>query len=407
MSKILNNLNKVNYVFIVFIISYFSFSPINNLLPYNMFVIVSILWGIANILNYMNIKRYIILNKFLLLFLIIVFIKMLFVKNYQPISEYHSLFSLFGLLFIVAIMSFVLHTLNSFDSNSKKSLYSIFFISFNTSIFIGIIHLLLYGSIYRNSLYLKYPLMPSVTFVFISVLIALLCYYFFLSQKAKKYLVLCILNFAYVILASYTTQLLFLVIGIIAITINQYVKINIKKLGISLVIVLIFIILFHEQLGNGIVTLFNSNFFDFIHPDIKVRIIDIGVLLSGNVSDTIDISLRFDLIATSLESFFKYPIFGIPFNLYNVGNLNVGGHAQWFDSLARYGLLGCSLFVGWIWDVRSIFFNKKYLGNIICIIFVILYGFFNPIIAGNLFFIVFFSTMGLPKIPNIVRRMKQ
>ncbi|MEG0978322.1 MAG: NAD(P)/FAD-dependent oxidoreductase, partial [Bacilli bacterium] len=192
-----------------------------------------------------------------------------------------------------------------------------------------------------------------------------------------------LINFIFVMLSSYTTQILILVLGIIVITSLVKIK-NIKKVALIFTVLCLILLIFKNSIGDVIVTIFEKNVLP-IHPDISMRMIEIGNVLKGNLGDTIDIQSRFSLSQMSINSFLKSPLFGIEFANYNTSVLNIGGHSEWFDDLGRYGAFGFSLISLILAKTKNIFYiskNRNYF--LIFIVFFIVYGLFNPVIDGSI-----------------------
>ncbi len=69
---------------------------------------------------------------------------------------------------------------------------------------------------------------------------------------------------------------------------------------------------------------------------------DMYMLLSYGSDAAYMSDMRLDLMQESLETFFKYPLFGV----YGLDlNGRAGGHSAWLDGLANYGILRYALFV--------------------------------------------------------------
>jgi len=75
-------------------------------------------------------------------------------------------------------------------------------------------------------------------------------------------------------------------------------------------------------------------------------------LLSGNIEIT-DLSQRVSLLMNSISSFISSPLIGIGayYNSYDI----VGGHSQFIDDFARYGIFGATPLIMFFRKLEDIF----------------------------------------------------
>lgn len=108
----------------------------------------------------------------------------------------------------------------------------------------------------------------------------------------------------------------------------------------SLFFIGILFFFFKTQIGTLLINLANANFFSWV---INEKIIVVGDQLRGMQGDLETLGIRMEKITYTLQTFYQNPYFGVSYNNYNA--FTIGGHAQWFDDLARFGFLGMVLWV--------------------------------------------------------------
>lgn len=122
------------------------------------------------------------------------------------------------------------------------------------------------------------------------------------------------------------------------------------------------------------------------------KIVAIANVLIGNYEHTDTLSRREMLASQSMASFYSSPILGINFKDHVSGR--IGGHMQWADDLARFGILGNLIIIlnYAIIAIYTINTSKNMLekNSMIAtwIIFTIL-GFLNPLLSGPILMMIF------------------
>ncbi len=156
-------------------------------------------------------------------------------------------------------------------------------------------------------------------------------------------------------------------------------KIIIVISGITLI--LITFIFAKEYIGQAIMYISKSK-----SSKLLSRVYSVGESMLGIVSKNSQSGFlsRFDLITTSIKTFVSNPLFGINYlsggNYYNLVNLGVGDHSQWFDMLAMYGLIGSfPIFYLLISNFKVYFKHSNICPYWIFIIFLL--GLINPYIS--------------------------
>lgn len=122
------------------------------------------------------------------------------------------------------------------------------------------------------------------------------------------------------------------------------------------------------------------------------KIIAIANLISGEHVGLDTLSTRVRLTKISWNSFKEHFLFGIEFSNHQSGV--IGGHAQWVDDLARFGILGNLIIWGnYIYIARytiksSCSFEMRSSLTAAWATFFVL-GFLNPCLSGTIFMIMF------------------
>lgn len=185
---------------------------------------------------------------------------------------------------------------------------------------------------------------------------------------------------------------------------------TVKKLGIAhlffLIIVVLLVMLFFlykEDIGAYILR--KTSYSDDIFG---IRMREIGVFLSQNQSmqtGAADMTNRLERIMSSWEIFLQNPLFGVTYK-YGADSLmlayfNIGGHGEFMDILARFGLLGgipyLLIFVFSLLKERRMQKNKIGFGYLMT--FAVLF-FFNPFIYFQSMTVIFFVLPAVTKLFN-------
>lgn len=188
------------------------------------------------------------------------------------------------------------------------------------------------------------------------------------------------LGIVVIFMTQYMTALIILLVGYFFVLISKY------KTSKQILVVTIFIVLFFN------LYIFLPDILNFLgleeYEVLYRRMNEVISLASGNSQDASDFSTRINLSLSSLETFSNNILFGIgyiyDYSFFMMQSNGIGMHAEWFDSLAKYGLFAVFLF----------FFIKKsvnlYIGKSISIMMFILLGFLNPVLSFQILFVVFY-----------------
>lgn len=122
------------------------------------------------------------------------------------------------------------------------------------------------------------------------------------------------------------------------------------------------------------------------------RFDEIDSILRGNdISKSKDFYSRLTRSFSSLLLFLENPFIGVgykvSYNSYELENLGVGSHAQWFDILAIYGAFAFLLIYYLVRGGKDVYTNGKV--NLTLSLFIIL-GFLNPVFQFTIIFVAFF-----------------
>ncbi|UJF26166.1 hypothetical protein [Planococcus sp. 107-1] len=203
------------------------------------------------------------------------------------------------------------------------------------------------------------------------------------------YFILAIFFTIIVFQSSLSTAIFLLLILIVLILIPKRKKMKIMYFSLILTILALLVPL------SQIIISFLSLIID--NPAYFYKIIEFQKLLSGEYQSFSQFYGRSDLVANSLVTFIKNPLLGVygilPYEMVSNHNI-VSGHSQWFDDLARYGIISSMFFWIGIFKISKVLrkyassrIHKKFV-NII-LLYVLLLGFLNPALLTHIFILVF------------------
>lgn len=179
-------------------------------------------------------------------------------------------------------------------------------------------------------------------FIYCIVFLAIVCIAILRSHSTSKnmkfkIMFLYLLTLVLIIKANFMTALLlFLIASISAFILNHNMKtVHRFILLIGSCMIGVFFITFKVDIGNVLILVSNKDIFSWV---INEKIIAIGNQLLGFNSDLDTWGVRIEKIRYTIESFISNPLFGLNYADYNA--TTIGGHAQWFDDLARFGIVG-------------------------------------------------------------------
>lgn len=361
-----------------------SFGPAYNLIGDYGLILVLFIYVILN--RKISIKRNVIFSA--ILFMIFIGIKAIGMNSSQAISVYHSAYAVvLGIIKLVALFM-LLPDLYSIDISKREKMVNCFLFCFHISVVIGLVMLFIHGrNTYRDNAEIGGYILTPQFFVTLSVFMIMALIYISIKQKRNSfYIVLIILDFLYIFMSNYTTQMLFALFGSALVLVGCT---NMKKQKKTLFIVLIMVLLLVSVPALPELIRWLNNIFFANNSTVSTRLYEIEILLRrGDVAGT-DLMGRVDRVGISINTFKKNIAFGVPFSAYNTTStgLIVGGHSEWPDDLARYGIFGCILFIYLIYNGIKKILNWEN-GKIIdlkttFILVIAAYGFANPIIRSQ------------------------
>lgn len=208
-------------------------------------------------------------------------------------------------------------------------------------------------------------------------------------------IIFCICGLKCIIDSTFTTAMLISVGGVFLVFISSR-----KSASLNVIIYLttfFAFILFSRVVGNILINITVES------ADVTTRLHEIGNLLLGNEGGT-NTDGRMEHLRQSIECFFAYPLFG--YNFTTNPTHTMGGHCEWIDIFATYGIVGGIPIIFAILDkIKKVASNvKNKIGDpfygIIIFLFVI-YGFLDPFLRlYNLGFAIFFLVPSISCIPK-------
>lgn len=166
-------------------------------------------------------------------------------------------------------------------------------------------------------------------------------------------------------------------------------------------------------LNKETISLWIYNFADFFNNDIiSGRLKDISYFILGqNLDEFSSVGNRWQGLILSFNTFIKNPFTGVG-AFYDLDHISrgVGGHSQWLDDLARYGILGVLpfwLFLFSVYKQSMMFYNTFNLKvNRIFWLYILMLGFINPIFGNQLNITMFILIPFLPSISNNYKKQE-
>lgn len=333
---------------------------------------------------------------FLLLF---IFLKSsnLFGGNYAPYADYFSATTYVQTIILLVISVLLLPFIDECSDKTLKRATDLFFIIYHSGIVFTIGLMMIYGNnIYRSKSTVGGLLIAPQYFLFIAIFMGMLFTYLIIKNKRRRPInfVLLGVNALYVVMSSYTTQILFFVCGVSLILFLCLIKKNLYRI-LAIVSLVVVIIMLNEYLPVLLKTI-NDTFFSN-NDSVYSRINELVMWLSLRESTGTDFAKRNELVMLSVRTFFQYPAVGVPYSSYNSSaGLTIGSHAQWSDDIARLGLVGMVVWLKYISVIgEKVLFRfsseKNPLKTAIVLTF-LFYGFFNPFLTESFVIIAFLTT---------------
>lgn len=313
----------------------------------------------------------------------------------EYISVFHSAYSVVTGCIKLAMLFLLLPTIKQEIETRARNVTNAFMFLFHVSIAISTIILFTVGrDTYRVNVSKGGMLLSPQFYILVSVFMSMLLVFKLRKSNSDriKNLVLLGINVSYIYAANYTTQLIFLFFGIIAVFICSS-DMKRRNVAISLSLTMLLILVIVNWLPD-IISYLNSTIFEN-NNTVSIRMTEIEMLLRRENLQGTDLVGRFERINMSFDVFKRNIISGLSFSEYNTRQtgLVVGGHAEWPDDLARYGLVGIALFFIFIKNGSEKLLSMMKHGtnelDISLLIVMVAYGFANPLIRSQEYVLLF------------------
>lgn len=201
--------------------------------------------------------------------------------------------------------------------------------------------------------------------------------------------VVCAILAYFVIQAQFMTAIVLMIIGVaLAFSYNRRGTIVV----ITLFTMIVYVLFVNN--ANELIAISDSNG----ATATSVRIKELQYILSNNSSNAEDFSLRQGLTQSSFQTFIENPILGTAYKYkdFEESKLYVGNHAEWVDTLARYGLFGLCLFYFLFKLVKK---QRLIVGFSISYILFGIIGFLNPALH---FYLICALFLYIPLMHNVI-----
>lgn len=331
------------------------------------------------------------------LFGVLILIKSIGVKV-NITDDYHGLWAQYVRIIELILM---LPLANSISNNTIlnrdriirncKNLFNLFFYS---TIIITIIMLSINGKgYYRKEELMLSPIYAPQSFLIYSIALAEILTSKILYEKNRRVvnILKLLVNGYFVFMMNYTTQMLFFLLSIFTAFFckkSLNLRKNLNRKSIFLLSFLIIGVIVVPKLPETILYI-NKSFFSH-NEDVSMRLSEIASFLKSGKLFGKALGTRIRVMLDSWKTFLAHPWFGVPFNNYNYDQIStIGGHHEWIDDLAKFGLLGCFLFMQMIYyGIKNLILigGKKGKESLCLLKIFIIYGFFNPVI--NMTFVI-------------------
>ncbi|WP_419958032.1 hypothetical protein [Psychrobacillus psychrotolerans] len=403
-SKKENSLNKnnltakkgIHFYLSCLLIAYPVFYPANDIFghfgQYGLFVI----WLLVSLVDKPSFLVHIIKNSYIYIaFLLIIIIRVADVLSDVPFGFFspHRLISQFSLLLIYYTFG-LWHTLYSNDV-TKSNLIKVFLNSFLISAIVSLYYLMQNEYAIRQSYNNSYFALGDFNLVYTGVLIVALIWLLTINKIYNfRVTILFLVSILLVVKASYMTAIVSIFILALLSTLIKFRK---RYFAVFLTTLIFLLLVFSmDSIAKIIFDLANSG---LINSALQVRLLDISNVLYGNsVANSGTLLDRFELSSVSWATFLDNPFFGVYYGDY--GLHTIGGHTQWVDNLARFGVVGIMLlFLQMIiWFVKIYLKTKSKLEKnslIISWLFFLFLGIINNNMLGGLFICMFFISSNI------------
>lgn len=272
-----------------------------------------------------------------------------------------------------------------FDQTVIKNGKRIFCFCFYPTLLLTIVELMVKGrNLYRTHMEDVDIWCAPQYFLYFAIMMAMICFSNILNRKNEMKNWFCLgVNVVFVYLMNYTTQTLFMVFSLFLVWILNKARKTKKKMIFYLFVFVVFMV--GCALLPDMIVFMNNNLLQN-NLELHMRLTEIATFLKNGDLSGQAFGGRIAYAGISWKTFLNYPITGVPFSEYNLNGLNVGGHYEWADSFARFGVVGMVLYVyllkvGFEAVVRPALKRRRTVVESAMVIVFLIYGFFNPFIS--------------------------
>lgn len=304
---------------------------------------------------------------------------------YSPI---HAAISQFNILSCSIYFEF----LNKINQKRKDLVFKIAIISICITILFSVYYILFSDSnAVRNSKVDEYWGVADFNFVYMISIFSGPIFFIALKASKRSDKVLCF---------GLTTLFFFFLLFC-----NLVTSLVIFGLSVFLAVMLYFrskVLIFFVCICGGIFVNFRKQIASFLSAIIKIlpvtssytltKLNVIVNIISGENGNLDTLSTRGVLSSYGINTLKENPLFGIDFKYHTLGT--IGGHSQWTDDLARYGILGIVIiFVNYFFIIKHVIFSSRnnpltrpcILGSIFSLFIL---GFLNPCLCNTILMLI-------------------
>lgn len=231
------------------------------------------------------------------------------------------------------------------------------------------------------------------------------------NLKIKVLVILSMLLMSYFVFKTKSTlTIIWLIVGVLLVLFskkrrqindkNNLLQINKGRTDLSRIILIILSIcvtfFIYESIGKFLIENANEN------NVVSQRLSELGKSAAYGIDNSDYSEYRIGRYVFSFISFFKSPIIGNGFEygyIYKNSLPYIGGHSEWIDSLANFGLVGSiPFFLIFYFVIKSGRLISRHLASNSYILVVFLLGLFNPLLEFQITFILMLIIPLLSKI---------
>lgn len=221
---------------------------------------------------------------------------------------------------------------------------------------------------YNNTFYFLYA---------IAILVPVILYYLSHSQREGSFSFfkaiigygICLVLAYFVLKAQFMTAIVLMFVGGVFALVQRN-----RGLAFTIPIVAVIVLAIFSQVSNDLIRIADEN----NATAVSSRLEEIQHILANDTNNAEDYTLRQDLSQNSFETFLENPLIGVLYKYENIDEAKhqgVGNHAEWLDTLARYGLFGILLLVFIVKAMRT---QRKVVNVGMHYLLFALLGFLNP-----------------------------